>query len=373
MRCCVLVLTENSKGNVMLENPAGYEIDRSEPDDRRRPRERPKPALRIVSGYDLDRQDFPPINYVIPGFICEGVTLLAGKPKSGKSWMALDWALSIAAGGFAFGMIPVEQGDVLYLALEDNQRRLQKRQRQLLGDEPKPPRIAFATECPTLDRGGLEGVRQWCLQAPRPLLIVVDVLAKVRPEKRRDEGLYDADYRAIGMLKALAEEFRLSILVIHHTSKRTDALDAFDNVSGTTAMTGAVDTALILQSSTEGPKLYGRGRDIEEFEKAVRFDQVTGRWSVLGNADEVRLSGERKAVLDVLHSATALMGPGEIAAAVGKPPDAIRQLLVRMTNAGDVIKEERGRYRHSSRIDLGNPRHNRHNVTRDEDREDGEP
>lgn len=349
----------------MLDPPAGYEIEHTAPEEPRRTRERPRPGLRLVNASDLDRQEFPPIAYVVPGFIAEGVTLLAGKPKSGKSWMALDWALSIAAGGFAFGSVAVEQGDVLYLALEDNPRRLQKRQRQLLGDEPKPPRLAFATECPALDRGGLDGIRQWCVLAPRPLLIVVDVLAKVRPEKRRDEGLYDADYRAIGLLKALAEEFRLAIVVVHHTSKRTDAVDAFDTVSGTTAMTGAVDTALILQSSTEGPKLYGRGRDIEEFEKAVRFDQVTGRWAVLGNADEVRLSEERKVILDVLYRATALLGPAEIAEEAGKSADAVRQVLGRLVRAGDVLREGYGKYRHSSRIDLGKPRHTRHSVTVD--------
>jgi len=312
-------------------------------------------GLKIITAAELGRREFPPIAYVVPGYIAEGVTMLAGKPKSGKSWMGLDMALGVSLGGFVFGEVPVEQGDVLYLALEDNERRLQRRMRQLMVDVPLPPRLSLATECSPLDKGGIRDIRAWCASAPLPRLIIVDVLAKVRPAKLKDEGLYEADYRAIGLLKALADEYRLAVIVVHHTSKRTDAVDPFDLVSGTTALAGACDSVLVLMSTSEGPKLYGRGRDVEEIEKAAKFDKTTGRWTIRGDADDVLRSDERTAIARVLLFAKALMKPAEIAAELGKSSEAIRQTLSRMTTTGEVIKAGYGRYRHPSRFDLDPP------------------
>jgi RecA-family ATPase len=82
------------------------------------------------------------------GIICEGVSLLAGPPKVGKSWLSLALGIAVASGGTAFGRIPVRQGPVLYLALEDTLRRLQARTGKLLGDTPAPAGLAFVTEYP---------------------------------------------------------------------------------------------------------------------------------------------------------------------------------------------------------------------------------
>lgn len=313
------------------------------------------PRLKLVSASDLDRLEFPDVAYVVPGYVSEGLTILAGKPKGGKSWLCLDMALAVASGGYALGSVKVDEGDVLYLALEDNTRRLQRRIRQLLGDRPKPARLSIATECPTLDKGGLQAIEGWCQDAPSPRLIVVDVFAKVRPDRKLKEGLYDGDYKAIAPLKDLADRLGLAVVIVHHTSKRADAADPFDTISGTTGMTGAADTVVILASSTEGPKLYGRGRDVEEFEKALRFDKTTGQWLVLGDAAEVVQSDERKAVRDLLETAKEPLSPKEVAQALGKKEGGIRMLLGRMTDAGDVVKVSRGRYRHPNRWEQADP------------------
>ncbi len=79
------------------------------------------PALpTIITAYDLMRATFLPTRWMVPGLLPDGLTLLAGKPKMGKSWLALELAIAVATGGVALGQIPVEPGDVLYLALEDN-------------------------------------------------------------------------------------------------------------------------------------------------------------------------------------------------------------------------------------------------------------
>jgi predicted ATP-dependent serine protease len=305
-----------------------------------------------LSAADLLRKSLPPVRYLVPDYIAEGLTVLAGRPKLGKSWLALDIAIGVATGGATLGSKTVEQGDVLYLALEDNERRLQKRLLQLLPPSEMPERLAVETECPRLDQGGIEAIRQWTESVPSPRLVVVDVFNKVRPESKRGESLYKADYDALDPLKKLADEKSLAILIVHHTRKQ-EAEDPFDTVSGTTGFTGAADTVLVLQRSSQGTTLYARGRDIEEVETAVEFNKQTGRWSVLGAAVEVRRSDERSLILEMLKVADEPMSPSELASATRGKPNNIRQLLFNMAKAGEVTKlKGRGKYVHPNRCDL---------------------
>ncbi len=115
--------------------------------------------LATTSAQALRRKEFAPIRYVVPGYIAEGCTLLAGRPKLGKSWLVLEMGLAVAMGEACLGGIVCEQGDVLYLALEDSQRRLQKRIDKVLGPLNEwPARFHFATECPRSNEGGLRPV-----------------------------------------------------------------------------------------------------------------------------------------------------------------------------------------------------------------------
>ncbi len=86
---------------------------------------------------------FPDPKYVIPGIVPEGLSIVAGPPKVGKSWLAMNAAVAVGSGGKAFGRLPVEQGHVLYLALEDPGRRLQKRLRQVMAEGPTPSHLTF--------------------------------------------------------------------------------------------------------------------------------------------------------------------------------------------------------------------------------------
>jgi RecA-family ATPase len=95
--------------------------------------------LNTITAAVLADKAFPTITYTVPRYIAQGVTLLAGKPKAGKSWLALNIAEAVANGGSVLGE-KVEQGDVLYLALEDNERRLKRRLDQMIPYEEKPAR-----------------------------------------------------------------------------------------------------------------------------------------------------------------------------------------------------------------------------------------
>ena len=296
-------------------------------------------AITTITANALQAEEFPPLRYAVDGYLAEGVTLLAGKPKTGKSWMALDFAMAVATGGVALGSVTCRRDPVLYCALEDNHRRLQRRMRQLYGAvDHWPPGLHFATQVRRLDEGLVDDLREW-IEIHRPKLVIIDTFAGVRPQSRR-EG-YDTDYAALSPLQVMAGEMGFAILVVHHLRKMPGD-DPFDTISGTTGLTGAVDAAFVLQRGKQGVTLYGRGREIEEMEQAVEF--VAGTWKVLGDAAEVRRSEERGAILEILEGADDPMGPKEIADALGWKTDNVKQLLFKMHKDGEIEKQGRGRY-----------------------------
>ena len=300
-------------------------------------------ALKIqtFTAFDLQRMEFPPVRYAVEGFIAEGLTLFGGKPKIGKSWMAVDFAMAVARGGLALGSIPTNRGVVLYAALEDNQRRLQRRMRKLYGDDKNWPKgFHLTTEICRLDKGGLEDLEQW-IEAHDPVLIILDTLAHVKPVSRRESGGYESDYEALAPLQRLAGEQRICIIVIHHLRKMMGD-DPLDMISGTTGLTGAVDNILVLNRNSGGTTLYGRGREIEEMEMAV--EMKGGAWKLLGTASEVRRSEERQAILDLLENRDKALGPKEIADSLQRPVNNVKQLLFHMAKAGELSRTGRGRY-----------------------------
>jgi len=307
----------------------------------------------IMSAADLREKTFPPISYVVPGYIVEGCTIIAGRPKIGKSWFMLDVGLAVASGGQTLGSVQCDEGDVLYIALEDNERRLQSRITKILGAFQKwPARFQYATQWPRADDGGLQQIRNWIAAAENPRLIVVDVLAAFRSPRGREATLYESDYGAVKALQQIPGETGVGVVVVHHLRKSGAESDPFEKVSGTLGLSGAADTVLVLDRDGNGATLYGRGRDIEEIETAVEFDRQTCRWRVLGEAAEVRRTDERAQILSVLIGASEPMAPKDIAIETGMPRNNVDQLLYKIAKTGEILKAGRGRYVHASRSDV---------------------
>jgi hypothetical protein len=296
---------------------------------------------------DLLVWELPAVRWAVPETLPEGLTLLAGKPKLGKSWLALSLALSIAAGGVALGTHPVARGDVLYLALEENARRLQARARQLLTSMTKVPNgLDFALEWPRLAEGGLSCLENYLKTHPDTRLLVIDTWAKVAPRTdTRRCTQYEGDYDALSPLKRLAETYHVSILAVHHLRK-TGASDVLDEITGSTGMTGAVDGTLILkrERGQQDATLFVTGRDIErEQELALRFDATTALWSVLGSAEEVGRTQARQEILALLREQPEGMTPREIAGGLEKNYHTTRSILRKMEETGEVTRRH-GRY-----------------------------
>jgi AAA domain/P63C domain len=233
----------------------------------------------LISAADLQSKQFPPIRIVIPVIITEGVTLFAGKPKVGKSWWAFDCCIAVAGGRFVLGEIKPVQGDVLYLALEDNQRRLRRRLAKIMPGEAKwPERLSLHTEWRRVNEGGLADIEAWCGTVKQPRLVWIDVLAKIRPlTVRTREQAFAADYAALEGLQQLAGRLSLAIVVNCHLRKMASDDEPADDVSGTLGLTAAADATAVLKRTQGAFTLYLRGRDTEETELAAEFDKSSCR------------------------------------------------------------------------------------------------
>lgn len=296
-----------------------------------------------VTAAELQRKIFDPIRFVIPGYITEGLTILGGRPKLGKSWLCLDMAIAVAGGREVLG-IGVSQGDVLYLALEDNQRRLQQRLKMIFpANEAWPETLHLRTDWSRLNDGGVKAIDSWLNEHPKARMVIIDTFACVRPSQVNRSNAYEADYSAASPLQVLARRKGIAIVIVHHVRKMA-ADDPLETVSGTNGLTGAADTVLILKRDGRDTTLYGRGRDIEEIETGMEFCKETCRWVALGNNSQSNLSDSRQEILDVLQNAPRPMSPSEIAKHLHKPEPTIRQMVTRMHKDGHLIRQSRGRY-----------------------------
>jgi hypothetical protein len=320
-------------------------LDRAEPLGATKAQPGPSSSEYIPAPFTLPEllaRQLPPIQWTIPDILPEGLTILAGKPKLGKSWLALGMALSVAAGGVALGSYPVTQGEVLYLALEDNERRLQSRAKQLLASmSTVPDTIAFELRWPRLDQGGLTYLETYLQTHPQVRLVVVDTWARVSPKsKNRQRSQYEDDYEALTPLKYLADAYRVSILAIHHLRKmRGD--DVLDEITGSIGLTGAVDGALILkrERGQHEATLFVTGRDIEQEQQfALKFDPFTAMWTQVGNVEEIKRTKERQEILDLLtEQLPEGMTARQIAGALDKNYHTMRSLLRKLVATGEII------------------------------------
>jgi hypothetical protein len=302
----------------------------------------------LITAADLQTKQFKPVRIILPGLIPEGITILAGKPKIGKSWLLLDICLAIAGDRFVLGEIKGGQGDVLYLALEDNERRLKKRVDKILQSAAASKALEVHTEWRRVDQGGLDDIEAWCKEHPKRRLISIDTLAKIRPIIGRSEQAYAADYRAIEGLQKLAGEYQVGIVLSHHLRKASSEDDAFDDVSGTLGLTGAADTIIVMKRHSGMVKVFVRGRDIEEGEFAAEFNKETCRWRLVGVADDVFRSQERQLILTALKDAGRPMSVPELMAVTERHDrHALYNLLYKMAKAGEVTQPSRGQWAYS--------------------------
>ena len=217
---------------------------------------------------------YKPIEFAVDGLIAQGLYILAGAPKVGKSWLALDLCLSITKGEKVLGRT-ISQGKTLYLCLEDSYERIQKRLYEIT-DEPTE-KLFFAVMAETIGNGLEIQIERFKSEHADLKLVVIDTLQKVRGST---ENRYGSDYKELSVLKGLADKLRITVLLVHHTRKCKDN-DPFNMISGSAGISGCVDGSLVLIETKRGSRtarLYCVGRDIENHELNLAFE--SNRWTV---------------------------------------------------------------------------------------------
>ena len=252
----------------------------------------PEKRLESISAAELQKMPLPPVQFIINGLLPVGLGLLVSPPKYGKSWMVLDMGLSVTSGAAFLGR-STNRGGCLYLALEDSLNRLKDRMEKVLKGAAAPAGFEYAVKCLDLSHGLLEQLDSYLQEKPDTRLIIIDTLQKIRGAGGR-ENAYNADYREMGLLKAFADRHKICILLVHHLRKMADDSDPFNRISGTAAIFGAADVAMVLSREKREDtqtKLSYQGRDIEGGDQILEFDKEAFRWKVLG--DESWLAEER--------------------------------------------------------------------------------
>jgi len=305
-----------------------------------------------ISSIELVQKHFDPIRWAIPGLLPAGVSLLVGAPKTGKSWLGMGIAIANASGGSVLGCIQVDPGNVLYLALEDNERRLKSRLQKLLNGTATPEGLRFTTEWPRLDNGAVECIEYHLTHYPSTRLIVIDTLAKIRPNTKGRDNLYEQDYAVGAPLLQLAGKHGIAIVLIHHTRKQESA-DPLDMVSGSTGLTGGVDNVLVLKRvrGTNKATLFVTGRDLEhETTYELDWNCQLATWAISGQGPHVGLSPERRKVYDVIakhgpihgREITSTIHPGIEINKQSKEWGRVRFLLKKLADEGLVNKTAKG-------------------------------
>lgn len=206
--------------------------------------------------------------YIVGKMIYQGLYILAGAPKIGKSWLALELCLSVAEGN-QFLKHETNCGQALYLSLEDSLLRLQNRLYEFTDETVD--NLSFAIMAESIGNGLEEQIENAKQSLPDLKIIVIDTLQKIREST---DLSYSSDYKELSVLKNLADKLGIAILLVHHTRKNYDS-DPFNMISGTTGLSGCVDGSFVLVESKRGirkGKLYCVGRDIENLELNVVFE-----------------------------------------------------------------------------------------------------
>lgn len=254
--------------------------------------------IKTIDGKQLLNLEFEPIRFIVNGLIPQGFHILAGAPKTGKSWLLLLLCLKVS-NGEPLWSFTTEKGTVLYLCLEDSTNRIQDRLSELTDEATD--NLYFATSVHSLTEDLSNQLELFIKEHPDTNLIVIDTIQMVR-QATANVNSYAADYKDIGLLKNISDKYGITIIAVQHLRKKFDS-DPHQMISGSSGLIGAADGSYVLQKEKVGDdtaKLYIRGRDIEEQVLTIKFNLETMQWEFISTdtAQTDRLNSD--AVLSLL-------------------------------------------------------------------------
>ena len=290
--------------------------------------------LQTIDADTLQSTAYEPVSFVVDDLLPQGLHLLAGAPKIGKSWLAL-WLCLCAAQGKPLWTFATRPCEVLYLCLEDSFQRIQSRLFEITEDAPA--NVHFTTNSDTLGKGLEEQLCSFLSEHPDTVLVIIDTLQMIRGAGY--DNTYANDYRDLSVLKHIADTHGIAILLIHHLRKEL-ADDVFSRISGTTAISGAVDSSFTLIEDKRGSgkaTLSCIGRDIEYRELTLERN-AENVWELVSDSrTQPELLGGRIVILlsELMRDRAEFIGtPTELSAQIdpagseGITPKKVSRLIL---------------------------------------------
>jgi len=302
------------------------------------------PVKGLISGYDVLTTDWPEPTWAVKDFFPVGMTLVAGAGKIGKSFWALQIDQAVASGGRMFGR-EVEQGRVLYLALEDVERRFKGRMlKQGWGEEAAKNLTVFygrdfSSEFGGLENGGSEKLQR-LIQWGDYRLTIVDTFSRSIFVDQNDKL---AVTRALAPLHLIANEENVVVIIIDHHNK-LGSTDAIKAISGSTAKGEIADTVIGIfrERGKAGARLFITGRELIDAEYDVFFDYDTCCWQCDEHLTSITLTEKHQEILAALEDlgGSTLM---ETVAAVDWDKGNTYKYLQTLVNEGLVFRKGQGK------------------------------
>jgi RecA-family ATPase len=257
-----------------------------------------------------------------------------------------------------------EQGDVLYLALEDSKRRIKDRVIKMGEEKSKHPTILLADEIPYLGFGFEESIERWIEDSENPRLIIIDTLARIKPRQGKKSGTaYDLDNELLNKLQTIAIQKNITIAFVTHLSKQSTDY-SWDRIQGSVGMQGMTDAMWLIDrgETAKNASITGRGRDIVDFEYAVRWNEDKFQYDFEGNLQIVEMNENRREVLDAMldlkNGGTVEVHPRDVCkyfsvSVTSKDGRRLSKTMQRMANDFEIWKGQKyGTYTLKQKIDL---------------------
>jgi hypothetical protein len=244
----------------------------------------PVPQLNTYSASELYDMTFPPPAFAVEQLMPSGLCILAAAPKMGKSLLSLLLGCCVADGKDFLGF-PTNRGDVLYLDLESRDWRVKNRIEKIWPARA-PEKLFITHNALNLDVGLLDQMKAWLNNSEEPRLIIVDTLGRVRGRPNRNGNAYQFDTAELAEIKRIADDYKITVLLVHHLNKNSKLADPYERISGTMGLTGAADHIYLLTGERDRPEktLSASGRDIESFDIVLRCENCLWQ-KVSDNAD----------------------------------------------------------------------------------------
>ena len=302
------------------------------------------PVLEGITAYDLANKVIPPVNWFVPELIPEGLTVLAGDAKIGKSFLAWNLALAIAEGGIALQEIDIDEAcSVTYFAFEDPELLLQERL-QLMCPEGVPQNVHVLDHffMRKFDPDNLQILSNF-VDKTESQVVIVDTWGHVKPNPQiKGNTTYDNDYAAMIPVQRFAHERNIAVILVTHTTKGKDPDNPYNNLQGSMGMQAGCDTMLLLERDTDGHVLRAKGRRILDTEYAMNL--TDGIWKIEGDSADFGISPKGKELL-VLIRQNAQSGIIEknLVDLTGRSQPAVNKSLNALARKDFVIRRD-GRY-----------------------------